>query len=267
MGMEENIKHNIFWSGGIDSTYLVCKTLIIDKEPIETYYLDFPCDGIDTTGWSDPQKSMIKGGGRFTRDIEKKVMYNLRNQIIDSFPHTKELFPEIIMVEEFELEDKVIKSIEYLFEKYNHSYRMIDQCTFMAQYTLNQEETFELGFEGDADHGGGWDTVVDNDYSNFAMPLIREHMNDDFLISHSEIKELDIYKYWKAPISKTYRREMIRNSLEYGFKEILENTWSCRWPSENGDICNEGTCWNSCIEFHDDIDVDFKRKRNYNNLL
>ena len=255
--MEKDI--NIFWSAGVDSTYWVCKKLIIDKEPIETYYLDFPCDGIETTGWSDPQKSMIKGGGRFTRYIEKKVMSNLRNQIIDSFPYTKELFPEVVMVEEFELEDSVIQSIEYLSETYNHSRRIIDQNTFMAQYTLNRKEFFDICYEKDANIDG---------YSP-ATRLLREQMNDDFTISHSEIKELDIYKYWKWPLSKTYRRDMIRTSLEYGFKEILENSWSCRWPNKNGDICS-GRSWpcpNSCIEFQDDIDVDFKRKRNYNNLL
>ena len=260
--MEKDI--NIFWSAGVDSTYWVCKKLIIDREPIETYYLDFPCDGLhhdgmETTGWSDPQKDMVKDGGRFTRDIEKKVMYNLRNQIIDSFPYTKELFPEVVMVEEFELEDSVIQSIEYLFETYNHSRRIIDQNTFMAQYTLNRKEFFDICYEKDANIDG---------YSP-ATRLLREQMNDDFTISHFEIKELDIYKYWKFPISKTYRREMIRTSLEYGFKEILENSWSCRWPNKNGDICS-GRSWpcpNSCIEFQDDIDVDFKRKRNYNNLL
>ena len=36
---------NIYWTGGFDSTFLVCKRLIIEKKPIETYYLNFPCDG------------------------------------------------------------------------------------------------------------------------------------------------------------------------------------------------------------------------------
>jgi len=274
--MEKKIKHNIFWCAGIDSTYWVCKKLIIDKEQIEAYYLDFPCDGIDTTGWSGPQKDMVKDGGRFTRYIEKKVMSNLRNQIIDSFPYTKELFPEVVMVEEFELEDSVIQSIEYLFETYNHSRRIIDQNTFMAQYTLNRKEFFDVCYEGDL--YGTLSIATDNlpdDHPSItagyspSTRLLRENMNDDFTISHSEIKELDIYKYWKYPLSKTYRRDMIRNSLQYGFKEILENTWSCRWPNKNGDICS-GRSWpcpNSCIEFQDDIDVDFKRKRNYNNLV
>tara|TARA_R110002020_G_scaffold178229_5_gene371153 strand:- start:1245 stop:2021 length:777 start_codon:yes stop_codon:yes gene_type:complete len=257
------MKHNIFWGAGLDSTYLVCKLLIVDKEPIETYYLDFPCDGIDTTDWTEPHKSMIKDGGRFTRHLEKKVIYNLRNQIIDRFPHTKELFPEIVMVEEFELEDKVIETTEYLFEKYNHSRRIIDQNTYMAQYSLNKKEMFEIGYEKDHNSDGSYSP---------ATRLLREHMNDDFTISHSEIKELDIYKYWKFSLSNTYRQEMIRNSLECGFKGILENTWSCRWPSENGDICNEWRCPNSCIEFQDDIDeIDsnyhFQRKKNYWELL
>ena len=44
MYLENEDIHNIFWSAGIDSTYLVCKRLLIDKVPIQTYYLnsEFP---------------------------------------------------------------------------------------------------------------------------------------------------------------------------------------------------------------------------------
>ena len=30
------MKENIYWTGGFDSTFLVCKRLIVEKKPIET---------------------------------------------------------------------------------------------------------------------------------------------------------------------------------------------------------------------------------------
>ena len=34
-------ENNIFWSAGFDSTFILCKKLIIDKEKVTPYYLDF----------------------------------------------------------------------------------------------------------------------------------------------------------------------------------------------------------------------------------
>jgi hypothetical protein len=248
MYLGKEVIHNIFWSAGIDSTYLVCKRLLIDKVPIQTYYLNFPCDG-----YYPPYPL-----GRDSREVEVKVVEKLREMIIKQFPYTESLFPPTILVEEFPINKEVYKKLRFLHEEYNHSRRLIDQNFFMAQYALHRKEIFEIGYEKDINVGG---------YSP-ATRLLREHMNDDFLISHSEIRELDIYKYWKFPISKTYRKEMVQDSINYDFKKVLENTWSCRWPKPNGDICG------GVVEYDDETigccqsDYEFiKRKSNYNDIL
>ena len=84
-------EHNIFWCGGIDSTYSVCKAVIVDKKPIQTYYLNFPCDG-----YYPPYPL-----GRDSRVVEVKVMEKLREMIIKQFPYTESLFPPTILVEGF----------------------------------------------------------------------------------------------------------------------------------------------------------------------
>ena len=247
--MEEKIEHNIFWCGGIDSTYLVCKRVIIEKKPIQTYYFNFPCDG-----YYSPFPL-----GRDSREVEVRVMEKLREMIIKQFPYTESLFPPTILVEEFPINKEVYKKLRFLHEEYNHSRRLIDQNFFMAQYALHRKEIFEIGYEKDMNVGG---------YSP-ATRLLREQMNDDFTISHSEIKELDIYKYWKFPLSKTYRKEMVQDSITHDFKKVLENTWSCRWPKPNGDICagvakydvdaKIGCCKSICESI--------KQKNNYHDIL
>ena len=101
----------IFWTGGFDSTFLVCKKLIIERKPIETYYLNFPCDGYQkdynkfvSTNFDkcmlDNETNVVeedpygrKSYGRFSRLVEVGIMNKLREMIIDKFPYTEDIFP------------------------------------------------------------------------------------------------------------------------------------------------------------------------------
>ena len=102
--------HNIFWSAGIDSTFLVCRRLIIEKEPIQTYYFNFECDGY--------YKPYPKG--RASREVEIKVMKKLRELIIKKFPYTEDLFPSLILVDEFPIHNIIYKKMRVLHEKYGY---------------------------------------------------------------------------------------------------------------------------------------------------
>ena len=70
--MKEKTEHNIFWSGGFDSTFLVCKRLIVDELPIETYYLNFPCDGYDKTLKND--KNFLAGLNVYKGSVTYKAV-------------------------------------------------------------------------------------------------------------------------------------------------------------------------------------------------
>jgi hypothetical protein len=94
---------------------------------------------------------------------------------------------------------------------------------------------FQYGMESDDNYGGGMDTVVDDDYSNYSPEtrVLRKYMREDNTISSDEVSQLDIFNYITFPIARTYRKEMLDISIEYDFKDILEKTWSCRWPQYN----------------------------------
>jgi hypothetical protein len=116
--------------------------------------------------------------------------------------------------------------------------------------------------EGDDNFGGGMDTVIDDDYSNFSpeTQVLRKHLREDNTISSDEVNQLDIFNYITFPIARTYRKEMLDIAIEYNFKDILEKTWSCRWPQFNGQRCTKHDCYNMCIESQEFIkDYDFKR--------
>jgi hypothetical protein len=213
-------EHNIFWCGGIDSTYLVCKRAIIDKKPIQTYYLNFPCDGYY------PSYPL----GRDSREVEVKVMEKLREMIIKQFPYTEKLFPPTILVDEFPINKEVYKKVKFLHENYHYKWRVIDQVFYLIQYSLQENKIFQYGMED------GFMLGEDVGY-NPAAKLLQENLTKDFTISTDKISELEIFKNLYFPMFKTWRFDMVRKSKKYGFTNILENTWSCRWPRSNGDVC------------------------------
>ena len=217
-------EQNIFWCGGMDSTYFVCKRVIVDKKPIQTYYLNFPCDGYY------PPFKYGHVESRKSREVEVKVMEKLRDMIINQFPHTKELFPPTVLVEEFPINKEIYKKLKVLHEKYQYRYRLIDQQLYMIQYSLQENKIFEYSIE-DGLMGG-----PDADY-NVNTKIIQENVTDTFKISTKKISELEVLKNILVPLIKTYRKDMIEESRKHKFTNILENTWSCRWPKSNGDIC------------------------------
>ena len=165
--------HNIFWSAGIDSTFLVCRRLIIEKEPIQTYYFNFECDGY--------YKPYPKG--RASREVEIKVMKKLRELIIKKFPYTEDLFPSLILVDEFPIHNIIYKKMRVLHEKYGYGYRLIDQNLYMVLYSLMENKIFEYPIE---------------DYSMTEFPdsipvtkLLKENFKD-FKIENPNIPEIEI---------------------------------------------------------------------------
>jgi hypothetical protein len=214
-------EHNIFWCGGMDSTYLVCKRVIIEKKPIQTYYLNFPCDG-----YYPPYPL-----GRDSREVEVKVMDKLREMIIKQFPYTKSLFPRTILVDEFPINKEVYKKLRFLHENYQYRYRPRSQELYMIQYSLDENKIFEYSLED------GMSLGVDVGYLPTAK-LLKENFTEDFTISTEKILELEVFKNIYFPIFETWRKDMVEESRKYDFTNILENTWSCRWPKPNGDICS-----------------------------
>lgn len=223
-------EHNIFWCGGMDSTYLICKRVIIEKKPIQTYYLNFPCDG-----YYPPYPL-----GRASREVEVKVMEKLREMIIKQFPYTESLFPPTILVDEFPINKEVYKKLRFLHEKYQYRWRLVDQILYMVQYSLHKNKIFEYAIEDGLFGGPGTEYNVNT-------KLIVENLTDTFKISNKKIPELKVLKNIIVPSMKTYRKDMVEESRKYNFTNILENTWSCRWPKPNGDVCG------GVVEYDDEM--------------
>ena len=259
------IKHNIYWTGGFDSTFLVCKKLIIEKKPIETYYLNFPCDGYQHNynrfESSNFHSCMIdneinavdedpygrKSYGRYSRLVEVKVMKKLRKMIIDRFPYTKDLFPKVNLIKHLKIDSEVLSDSKVICDKYKSRPDRPDQSLYMIQFSLDLNEDISVAWEADMDG---------EDYC-LSTRLVRKYLNKEMKVYSDTIKELWLYRNWVLPLAKTYRLDMVDTARLYNFIDILKHTWSCRFTKENGDICDDCT-----------LDVkEIKRINNYKDIL
>lgn len=240
---------NIYWTGGFDSTFLVCKRLIIEKKPIQTYYLNFPCDGyqhnynrFDSSNFHscmiDNEINSVDGDpygrksyGRYSRLVEVKVMKKLRKMIIDRFPYTKDLFPKVNLIKELKIDSEVLSDAKVICDKYKSRPDRPDQSLYMIQFSLDLNEDISVAWEADMDG---------EDYC-LSTRLVRKYLNKEMKVYSDTIKELWLYRNWVLPLAKTYRLDMVDTARLYNFIDILEHTWSCRFPKENGDVCDDCT--------------------------
>ena len=240
---------NIYWTGGFDSTFLVCKRLIIEKKPIQTYYLNFPCDGyqhnynrFDSSNFHscmiDNEINSVDGDpygrksyGRYSRLVEVKVMKKLRKMIIDRFPYTKDLFPKVNLIKVLKIDSEVLSDAKVICDKYKSRPDRPDQSLYMIQFSLDLNEDISVAWEADMDG---------EDYC-LSTRLVRKYLNKEMKVYSDTIKELWLYRNWVLPLAKTYRLDMVDTARLYNFIDILEHTWSCRFPKENGDVCDDCT--------------------------
>tara|TARA_R100000008_G_scaffold19386_2_gene9934 strand:- start:1215 stop:2006 length:792 start_codon:yes stop_codon:yes gene_type:complete len=256
---------NIYWTGGFDSTFLVCKKLIIEKKPIETYYLNFPCDGYqkdynkfvstnfdkcmlnNETNVVEEDPYGRKSYGRFSRLVEVGIMNKLREMIIDKFPYTEDIFPKVNLIEEFKIDSDVLNDSKVICDRYNSRPNRPDQSLYMIQFSLDLDKDISVAWEADMDG---------EDYC-LSTRLVRKHLNKELKVQGDLIEELWLYKNWVLPLANTYRKDMVDIAQLYNFVDILKHTWSCRFPKENGDVCDD------CI-----LDIrELKRVDNYKDIL
>ena len=280
------MKHYIFWSAGFDSTYLVCRRLIMVRVPIEIHYLNFPCDGYDahhhTPVFANPETRLSsldienenivqvdpygrKSYGRLTRDIEIKVMNKLRGMIIEQFPFTEELFPPLFVVDNVEIEPDFLEDMIYLEREYGCRWDRAEQQLYMVAYSLQQDNLFEIAYEEGMGYTGDPDSYTP------ATSFIRENCDENFRVNGDKVPEMNHYRNISIPVCKVWRSEMVDHAIEYNFTNILENTWSCRFPKPNGDICDGKWIENPeihCMHIeHGDAFKKINRKTNYNDIL
>jgi hypothetical protein len=200
---------HLLWTGGWDSTYRLLHLLIVDRKPVQPYYL------IDPTRRSTPK--------------ELDTRRQIRQAVLQRFPYTAALLLPTIMQDVSELPPN--PATIALLEGLRRGGWLGEQYVWLADFaalrgltrlelSINLEDRPRQRLAHDA-------CPIDDD------PAIYR------LVDQPEDPSLELFRRFRFPIFTITKREMARRASEGGFGDLMEMTWFCHTP-RRGRPC--GTC-------------------------
>jgi len=226
----------IFWTGGYDSTFLVCKFLL-ENRLVQPIYID---DRINHGGYHSNPLVKQRGGDTYPRkstEIELERMDWLRQRIYEKIEKSKYLLLETMVIDKPIEEDEEISKV---VEKYNEWIpNTISEKGWLPVYTdlvSRFQKQFGLEIFWANDH------IEGEFYEVFDDSIEDGRMKVDKL--PSKYKDLKIFSGLVQPLRHTNKKEMLEVAKQKGFDDLLYYTWTCWYPNDRepcGEchVCNE----------------------------
>ena len=202
-----NIEY-VAWTGGFDSTYIICKFVLIDKKIVQPIYIN-PLNIDDCKNCSIKRKSKNK---------EIKTINNIINSIKQHKYYSNNLLP-LIYIDTIKPNINITNDILY---KYKFFYRKYNQYDALSRLSNQYKIFINIGF-----------VDVNNYNSKFAIYL-KKHLKlcDNNKNYRIVFKDNPLY-YLKFPIAFFSKHDLLENSKKFNFDSILYMTWSCWFPKNN----------------------------------
>lgn len=225
------VKH-ILWTGGYDSTFLLCWYFIVRDEPIQPIY--FMCDNLDS------KYGII---GRQNQKQELQTMKQIRKLLIEKYPYKKSRLLPTYYVYSVKKDNKLTSKFINLHRKYNFFSRDINQYERIMRFSNKWHQPLHIGLEK---CGTGLDeaTIGNRIYEGTDNCMISNNPNP---------KDLKIFHNLRFSISHLTKEDMKQISLDSSnyFYNILLISTSCWYPNSmnavNGKCGNCPMCKNRII--------------------
>ena len=221
----------LFWTGGYDSTARLCQ-LLLESKTVQPVYISDPC--------VDDDNCM----GRKSVDKEKDVM-NRISALLKQKSWKGVLLPtiDISSVPNY---PQVTEAVRRIHNKGYFS-RPVTQYERMAQVSYNLQTPIEVGVEK---CGTGLDEATAN-------IRVGDRLIDPLPKGYEDWWVFSTFRY---PIIHLTKKDLLTMATDDGYRDILERTWCCWFPTKDGNAC--GKC-NMCLERMEK----FKPDRRWESLL
>ena len=227
--------HYTFWTGGYDSTYLVCKFLLEGKL-VQPIYID---DREPHGGYHSNPLIKQRGGDTYPRkstEMELERIEWLRKEIYKLIKNSEKLLLPLMNIHNPIKEDNHISGVikkynewipEPLFkDKKGNPHWLEVQADILTRF--QKEFGMEVFYSNDHIDGEVWEALDD--------AIEDGKLNVDKL--SDEYKEFEIFSGFNQPLRTTNKEEMLDDSKLHGFDELLYYTWTCWYPKDD-EPCNE----------------------------
>lgn len=210
-----NTPVNLLWTSGSDSTFRLLELLLIQKRPVQPYYI------MDRT-----RKSL---------DFEIKAMENIKELVFRKYPDTKKLLRPTIFKELQEI--KPDERISYQYKRLADIDHLGKQYEWLPKFAEQQGlSDLELSITS-GEHS-------DSYFRRFLKPFLIKVEDQGFynyrLKENPVNPDLTLFKYFRFPIIEWSKLEMQQIADKNNFLDIMQHTWFCHAPIQQKacGICN-----------------------------
>ncbi len=200
---------HLLWTGGWDSTYRLLHLLIVDRKPVQPYYLIDP--------------------NRRSTQKELDTRRQIRRAVLQRLPDAASLLLPSVIHDISELPPN--PATVALLEGLRRGGWLGAQYAWLADFAALRGLTrleLSINLEDRPRHRLAHDTCpLETD------PLIYR------LVDQPEDPNLELFRRFRFPIFTITKREMARRAADAGFGDLMEMTWFCHTP-RRGRPC--GTC-------------------------
>ena len=205
----------LFWTGGYDSTFRLCQLLIIYKKKVLPIYLIG--DNLDDSDRKNSYK-------RKNVNKELEAMKIIRKKLYTKYPFTKNLLKPTLILRNVKINSKVKSNMNKLYLKKKIS-RPVTQYGSMAQVTYDLNKNIEVCSERSS-------------HSVMCKLLYGIEYCSGKVNNKKYLEVVEIFRKFKFPIGSYTKKDMLNESIKYGFIDILNLTWSCWFPNSKSEPCN-----------------------------
>lgn len=225
----------IYWTGGYDSTFLLIQALVIEGYPVQPIYIK--CENLDNKFSIDGRKNQKK---------ELETMNRLRERILIDYPHLKPMFLPTMYVYSIKKDNTITNKFRRLHSQFGFFSRDINQYERMARFSIHYEKPIEVGLEKCST---GLDEATTgiriNEGSKYCQidslnSLINLNNHPDNNYPKKDYTNLDIFRNFRFPIVHLTKENIKRLAARQKVLYLLQMTWTCWYPTEDGKPCN--TC-------------------------
>lgn len=195
----------VFWTGGYDSTFLLCDLLIVKKRVVQPIYVRYNLDSQNNTDfWV-----------RKNRVQEQEAMEKIRDYVVSNFPNTRSLFLDTIYVEKDSLNEEFVRRFQSM--KLFPRKRKIHQYTHLAKIAHDKQIYVNCGVLG---------LHSKKRFERFIYYFLGPN-------SRLRVPKSHPLHFVKFPLFKQSKKDLCKYSQQHGFDEVLTMTWSCWFPSQS----------------------------------
>lgn len=218
--------HHILWTGGYDSTFVLCYYFIIRQEPVQPIYL--MCGNMDSKLGTVNRQSQAK---------ELETMKRIRRRLLDKYPEQTGLLYPTIYVTSVKKDNRITRAFQKLHKQNRYFSRDVSQYERIARFSLDWKRPLLVGLEK---CGTGLDEATykyrigDGQWENCQI-MPKSMLPKD----HQELWQ--VFNNIRFPIAHLTKEQMRMISLHSHtyFYDMLLDSWSCWYPRSNGQACGE----------------------------